>query len=103
MTITTLAAPDALSLRSIADFADTVRGALDGTHDVAIDLSAVAAPDLSVVQLVEAARRQAVRQGLALTLAHPAAGPLAALLDRAGFADLAPADHHFWFHGAAHQ
>ncbi|MBJ6122358.1 STAS domain-containing protein [Sphingomonas mollis] len=101
MTLTTICAPVALAVRSIAPFCDEVRAAFGGTGDIALDLSAVEDPDLSVIQLVEAARRQAARDGAVLTLAHPATGPLAALLDRAGFADLSPTDTQFWFHGAA--
>lgn len=100
MTLSTIRSPSALTVRSIAAFHEEFLAAFADTNDIAIDLSAVENPDLNVIQLVESARRQAARDGATLTLTHPATGPLAAVLDRAGFGDLSPTDAQFWFHGA---
>lgn len=100
MPITTVTAADGLCLPSIGAFATELRDALAGGGAVQLDLSPVAAPDLSVVQLVQSARVTAARTGAALTLATPADATLRALLDRAGFLTrLSPEDSEFWFHG----
>lgn len=69
--------------------------------DVVLDASALAAPDLSVVQLILSLRAEARSQGGDVRLAAPAADALAALLHRGGFTDaMTPDDNAFWFHGA---
>ena len=84
---------------SIAMVADDLRALpLDG--DVVLDASALAAPDLSVVQLILSLRAEAMSQGGDVRLLAPAGDALTALLRRGGFADaMTPDDNAFWFHG----
>lgn len=98
-------APSSLTMASIHDFAEaltTAQGSGEGA--LTLDLTAVAAPDLSVLQLVESARAQARMGGGSVRLSAPAADALAALLARAGFTGaMAPEDIDFWFHGVLPQ
>ncbi|WP_294282636.1 STAS domain-containing protein [uncultured Sphingomonas sp.] len=94
-------APSSLTMASIHDFALTIGQCQQGGEGpLTLDLSQVAAPDLSLLQVVESARAQARVGGGSVRLSAPAAGPLAALLGRAGFTDaMTPDDLDFWFHG----
>jgi hypothetical protein len=76
-------APSSLTMASIHDFALTIGQCQQGGEGpLTLDLSQVAAPDLSLLQLVESARAQARVGG------------------RAGFTDaMTPDDLDFWFHG----
>lgn len=59
--------------------------------------------DLSLIQLVVAAKRSAEKAGKSLTLATPAAGKLRAALDQAGFLTAAVGEaggEAFWLKGA---
>jgi two-component system chemotaxis response regulator CheY len=99
MTIATVSAAEDLCLRTIETFYADVHAAVQDGGSVRLDLSAVTAPDLSIVQLVEVARRHAATTGGTLALAKPANPALKALLHRAGFLSAAtPADIDFWFH-----
>ena len=84
---------------TVATVADALRALpLDG--DVVLDASALAAPDLSVVQLLLSLRAEAVSQGGDVRLSAPAGDALRALLHRGGFTDaMTPDDNAFWFHG----
>jgi len=86
-------------MTSIAAVADDLRSLpLDG--DVVLDVSALAAPDLSVVQLIHSLRAEARTQGGDVRLSAPAGDVLTALLHRGGFTDaMTPDDNIFWFHG----
>jgi len=103
--ISNTAAPSSLTMASIHDFADVLAAAQGGGEGVlTLDLTAVAAPDLSVLQLVESARAQARVGGGSVQLSAPAADALAALLERAGFMGaMTPEDIDFWFHGVLPQ
>ena len=71
-----------------------------GEPVVEIDCDGITEADLSLVQLILAARASAERSARAITLAHPAAGALLQTLQRGGFlnADTDPwsADQAFW-------
>lgn len=96
--------PDALTVRTIDPFQDVLATALADEAEVTLELSALAEIDLSFLQLVEAARTEAARQGSTLRLSRPAGGIVADLLDRAGFlAAPSAADIDFWFHGTMPQ
>lgn len=91
-------------MTSIGDLAERMRSAIADHPAVELDLGDATRADLTVIQLIEAARREAARCDRALTLAAPATPAFAALLDRAGFLTAATsADHDFWFHGALPQ
>jgi anti-anti-sigma regulatory factor len=100
MSITTVTAAGDVCLPSIGLLATELTAAFDSGEAVRLDLSAVAGPDLSVVQLIQSARASAALGGCDFTLAAPADATLTALLDRAGFlAGLSDDDRLFWFHG----
>lgn len=88
-----------VTMRSVAEFHASLLSAFDqGRSDIVLDLSDLGELDLSFVQIVEAARKQIVGAGRGIRLLRPAAGPVAALLMRAGF-DTDPDAIDFWFHG----
>jgi anti-anti-sigma regulatory factor len=87
-------------LPGAADLRERMLGAFDAQTAIAIDLTPVERVDLSLLQLVNAARTEAGRRGIDLTLAAPAPAAVRTCLDRAGFtASFTPQDHQFWFHG----
>lgn len=100
MSITMVMAAEDLCLPTIGTLAEQLQAAVQPDAVVRLDLSAVAAPDLSVIQLVQSARVSAARLGCDFALAAPAGDRLRMLLDRAGF-PLDASSHHreFWFHG----
>jgi hypothetical protein len=99
MTIAIVAERD-VSLATIDRLAAALREALGRGDAVSLDLTHVAAPDLALLQLVEAARRQAMRDDVDVALAAPAGAALVRALERAGFtAGFDATDHDFWFHG----
>lgn len=95
----TFSLPVGLAMPSIATVAEELRAlSIDG--GVVLDASALAAPDLSVVQLILSLRAEAVSQGGDVRLSAPAGDALTALLHRGGFTDaMTPDDNAFWFHG----
>lgn len=100
MSITTVTAAGDTCLPNIGLLASEVSEALGHGGPVQLDLSLVAAPDLSVLQVVQSARATAALAGQDISLAAPADGALAALLERAGFTTrLSSEDRNFWFHG----
>jgi ABC-type transporter Mla MlaB component len=74
--------------------------ALDDRPAITIDCSAATEVDVSLVQLILAARASAQRAGRSVTLAKPAAGALLDTLRRGGFLSAMHdnvRDHHdFW-------
>ena len=92
--------PATVTTSSVVPFAADLALQLEQHDAVELDLSAVAEADVSLLQLVCAARRQAEHDGKTLRLAHPVHAELTALLERAGFlTDIPSADQTFWFHG----
>jgi ABC-type transporter Mla MlaB component len=92
--------PATVTTSSVVPFAADLASQLEQHDAIELDLSAVAEADVSLLQLVCAARRQAERDGKSLRLAMPVHDALAALLERAGFlTDIPSADQNFWFHG----
>jgi anti-anti-sigma regulatory factor len=64
---------------------------------LAIDLRQVVDADVTLVQLVESARRTAAQSGVALRLCEPAQGPVLQTLQRGGFlTDPPDARTRFW-------
>ncbi len=96
--------PANLSMANIGAVADELR-VLPPDGDIVLDVADLAAPDLSVLQLIESLRAEARLHGGTVRLAAPANDTLTALLRRAGFADapMPAADHDFWFHGVSLQ
>ena len=76
-----------------------IAAALSTGAAITLDAASLVDVDLSFVQLIEAARREAAARGVELTLAQPANDCLAAVLERTGVTTAAAADRSFWFHG----
>ena len=84
-----------LSLPSIGQTHEKVLAGFDQDLPIVIDLEGVENADLTLVQLVEAARKSADRRGRTLSLSAPASGPTRAVLERGGFLG-APDRAAFW-------
>ncbi|WP_051103447.1 STAS domain-containing protein [Sphingomonas sp. PR090111-T3T-6A] len=88
-----------VTVRSVAEFHASLLSVFgQGRGDVVLDLSDLGELDLSFIQIVEATRKQFAGAGRGVRLLHPADGPVAALLARAGF-DTSLDAIDFWFHG----
>lgn len=59
--------------------------ALQENATLTVNLTGVVEPDLTIVQLIESARRYAAATGKSLALKAPASGELKSLLERGGF------------------
>ncbi|PZQ58717.1 MAG: hypothetical protein DI544_13590 [Sphingomonas taxi] len=104
MSTTTLIAAGDLRLAVVGCLAEQLRGAFAGPGAVRLDLSAVIAPDLSVLQLIQSARTTATMANRDFALAAPGDATLRRLLDRAGFlSGASDDDRRFWLHEEATQ
>jgi len=88
-------ADDGLPQR-LAQFSDDLTSSLSKHGAVSLDLSEVRHPDLRVVQVVEAARKQAAVTGATVALVGAVDAGLLSLLERAGFL---AGEHPFWSQG----
>lgn len=84
-----------LSLPSIVEAHEKVLSAFEQDLPIVVDLDGVTDADLTLVQLLEAARTSAFRRGRSLSLSAPASGPTRAVLERGGFLG-APDRAAFW-------
>lgn len=87
-------------LRAAQDIATALRQALTGHDRVIVATEAITAADITTIQLLLAARKQAMAAGKSLALAAPPAGVLRDLLIEVGCLDasgraLTP-DGDFW-------
>jgi hypothetical protein len=97
---TTVPFGDVATVQTIATTHAALTEAVENHVSVALDLAMVKDADLSLIQLVEAARAYAQREHKAIRLTAPANPVVAALLKRAGFlTKLTPETIDFWFHG----
>jgi len=94
----TMEAPPSVTVRNAGDFAARMREACAAGENIALDCTPLAEVDLSFLQIVHAARAALGAVGKALVLAAPANAPVAALLQRAGFAGDAAAAQS-WLEG----
>ena len=85
-----------LTIRSIDGTRSRLAAALSEHMAVEIDCSAAVEVDLSLIQLLIAARRSASEAGKRLALAQPADGALRAALTQGGFLPAKEADAAFW-------
>jgi ABC-type transporter Mla MlaB component len=87
----------AVELRNIEEAFEKVKAAYDEGEGFEIDLSAVTDLDLTLVQLIESARRGAAASGKMVRLSAPARGMVKEALQRGGFLS-EPADERtqFW-------
>ena len=74
-------------LRAAQDIALSLRQALAGHDKVAIATDAVTGADITTIQILLAARKQALASGKSLSLAAPPAGALRDLLIQTGCLD----------------
>ncbi|RAI41038.1 hypothetical protein CH341_22530 [Rhodoplanes roseus] len=82
----------AQTVRTIGAAHDRLRTEIEAHAAVRVRLDGIEDFDLSLIQLLLAARRAAGAAGKSLTLASPATGALRTALDRAGFLASDPAD-----------
>lgn len=69
-----------------------------------LDVSGLVCADLSFVQLIEAARKQAARDGKPIALSTPPPEPLSSLIEVSGLLwERNPEDVQFWSKGEAGQ
>lgn len=89
-------------LRSAQDIAGQLKAALADHRTISVATSDIASADITTVQLLLAAHRQAAAAGKSLTLAAPPQGALRELLIEIGVLDgtgtSATSDADFWIH-----
>lgn len=91
--------PSVLSIRDITDVAQQISNSLGSHERVVLDVPPKASIDLSFLQLMDAARKQAEVSGKTFTLARPIDDSVKTVLERAGFLPFDRAeDTRFWFH-----
>lgn len=91
--------PQPLSIRSVEAAHDLIKSALLDHSEVALDIERDADPDLSILQLIEAARLYAASEGKNFRLQRPASPSVRLTLERAGLVENSDANfHQFWFH-----
>ena len=92
------------TLRNIQMAYERLNTALVEHQAIEIQCDGIAELDLSLIQLLLAAKRSADKSGKSLRLTSPAAGKLRAALDRAGFlaAGVDQSNHaaEFWLKGS---
>jgi hypothetical protein len=91
--------PKVLSIRNASEVYLNIIDRFRGNNNITLSLPENAEADLSFLQLIEAARRQAKAEGKTFTLSAPASGPLLKVLERAGFTEaFDEEDKKFWLH-----
>lgn len=83
-----------LTIQTIAEAHKKFSQILEGESAIVIDVSGVENADLTLVQLIEAARCSAARRSKVIRLSAPAEGKLREVLERGGF--LHNAGDGFW-------
>ena len=98
-----LTLPTTLTIKSIVAVQELVWDFLKTNSTTVLDIDAAAQVDLSFVQLVTAARKQAEARAGRILLARPATGDLYDVLKRGGFLDeRTPDAAQFWLHQEKH-
>ena len=96
---TSLTLPATLTIKNILAVQELILDFLNRNTSAVLDIDEEAQVDLSFVQLVTAARKQAEMKAGRILLARPAAGDLYDVLKRGGFLDdMTPDAAHFWLH-----
>ena len=94
-----LTLPAALTIKTIVSVQELILDFLNNNPATVLDIDGAAQVDLSFVQLVTAARKQAEAKAGRVLLARPASGDLYDVLKRGGFLDeMTPDAAHFWLH-----
>ena len=87
----------AVDIQTISQFHKQFCEAFSTTEVIVIDADALDEIDITTLQLIEAARRQAAKSAKQLSLKNPAAGDLRDALERGGFLS-DDASRAFWCH-----
>ncbi|OWO92693.1 hypothetical protein B5E41_21685 [Rhizobium esperanzae] len=91
--------PDALSIRSMAEIHSKLSEEFSSKYEIFLSVPSGAEADLSFIQLIEAARRQASIDGKRFNLSSPVTGNVLKVLERAGFIEsFDQEDLKFWLH-----
>ncbi|ACI56533.1 hypothetical protein GGI64_003928 [Rhizobium leguminosarum] len=91
--------PDELSIRSASELYSKFTDEFHGKDTIVVSISESAEADLSFIQLIESARRQAKADGKTFKLSMPARGSVLKVLERAGFIEtFDQEDASFWLH-----
>lgn len=85
-----------LSLPTIAVAHEQILAGFEQDLPIVVNLEGVTGADLSLIQLIEAAREAAARHGRSLILSAPAAGETRRVLERGGFIGSDVARSAFW-------
>ncbi|MDM9620222.1 STAS domain-containing protein [Rhizobium sp. S96] len=97
--IDSISLPDVLSIRNVSDLKQRITESFSSNNSVILDIPENAEADLSFIQLVESARRQAKAANKTLALGVPAKGHVLKVLERAGFIEAFNGDDtKFWLH-----
>lgn len=93
------------TVRNIQAAYDRLTEAIAEYQTIEVDCDGISELDLSLIQLLLAAKRSADKSGKSLSLAAPAAGKLRSALDRAGFLGPGKNDSNhadaFWLKGSS--
>ena len=91
--------PDGLSIRYASELHSKISEEFHSKDAIIISIPEGADVDLSFVQLIESARRQAKAKGKTFKLSSPASGSVLKVLERAGFIEsFDQEDANFWLH-----
>jgi hypothetical protein len=91
--------PAKVNIRNIKDMHSDLLMYVKNNKDIEIDLNSCEDVDLSLIQLVEAARKSAEAEAKSISLTKPANDIIQSVLKRAGFFDaLSSNDAKFWLH-----
>ena len=94
-----LTLPATLTIKNILAVQELILDFLSKNTSTVLDIDEEAQIDLSFVQLVMAARKQAEMKAGHVLLARPATGDLYDVLKRGGFLDdMTPEAAYFWLH-----
>jgi hypothetical protein len=91
--------PDVLSIRNVSELHTNISNVFRERNEIVFEIPVGAEVDLSFVQLVESARRQAKADGKSLTLSSPVGERVLKVLERSGLLEAFTAeDAKFWLH-----
>jgi hypothetical protein len=94
-----ISVPDVLSIRNVSEIHANIIDAFKSNSSIVIEISESAEADMSFIQLIESARRQAKALNKSIALSSPAQGRVLKVLERAGFIEAFDRDDaNFWLH-----
>ncbi|MCJ2183967.1 STAS domain-containing protein [Novosphingobium sp. 1949] len=92
------------TIRTVHEVRNALLEGFEKDGAVTVDAARVEEVDLSLIQLLDAARTHAAAKGLAFALTAPANAALAAMLERNGFLTApSSAELAFWLQGETQQ